>query len=170
MGRTLYFRNDQHTVNTLTEYQLKEIQSLANVYFGNDSWFSPSYRADVDIIHADGSIINLGENIASVSRSSKGEGYQSATWVCPEFSLLETDAIQISLEISAFGIVADRSFITLPLGVVKLRATTWTFTYYTYYDAGGAMPRSRIYHGDSNRNTRVEGIELETLGDFAGVV
>ena len=201
MTTTLYLRSDTQTVNTVNAYSIDEENTTSGVYFstGNVNYLFQGFHGEgyyivttVYIVHADGSTTTLGSTVFSSSRNGTGsilEGIQTGNWSCPLTSLARTDAIQMNLYCRAelvttsgtFTSEATRSFISGQLGWDKLKASTWTFSVYTYLDHNGYFfmnpgyyvnnVLARIYHGDSTYNTNVSGIQYDiTDASFAQVV
>jgi hypothetical protein len=161
---TRYYRGEQQTVNGRTAYKLGNSNSDVDFWYGGEK--SPgglsivSYCSSVYIQHDDGTDTMIGKGVAFAMRNTAGQGYQSATWNCPEISLRPTDAIYIQDYIwDVFGsnIMGERYFITEQLGATKLNAATWTFTRWTYWDKDPSKNYCRIYHGGLQYNTRIDG-------------
>ncbi|MFO8109113.1 MAG: CARDB domain-containing protein [Thermoplasmata archaeon] len=104
--------------------------------------------------------ITTGTPVAQVSRSSNGEGIQSATWTPPYSSISTTDSIVVRVY-DRFGSGAwnqRAEFTTEQLGAVSLRDNEWTVYYYTQRD-GYWWTRTYSYFswGDEDHNSRIEG-------------
>jgi hypothetical protein len=100
--------------------------------------------------------------VALVSRSSNGQGIQSATWSCPEVSLSPTDSIVIRVYVDFDGWHLLQKFTTEQLGAQKLLSSTWAVYYYTYYNLrlvggveGDLLLTTRFYHGNSYYPSRI---------------
>jgi len=105
-------------------------KSASQGYTGGNTlacWISVAIR------HQDGSETTIASEAAGVTRSSDGQGIQSATWNCPQTTLSTTDAIKITVHVRCGPAyyVTDVPFITIQLGATKLSASTWTVYYYT---------------------------------------
>ena len=182
---TLYCRSDTHTINGLTAKILAITNSYSSSYMqptvsqqgGLDNPYSVQglYRAaTISIVHADGSEYTIGTAEAQTSRTSGPEGVQSATFSCPQTSMLITDAIKIVwyCENTIRGVqqhsITD-TWISGQLGWLKLNASTWTLYRYSYlsYSIIPVNPpfqymhvvASRIYYGDSIHATYIDGID-----------
>jgi PKD repeat protein len=152
-SKTLWFREDNHTVNGLTANKLNQTSSenaetgyiaCANLvypivaYWGIRVWIRSSSGTETEV--------TSGTPVAQVSRLNDGEGIQSGTWSCPAKSMSLTDAIVVRVygEIpmngigwtlfQEVGIENDYSiFITDQLTSTGLIASIWTIHYYTAY-------------------------------------
>lgn len=169
MAETLFFRSDQHTINTKTHYQLKNANSLASSYFWYDNCEVVVF--DVYIVVSGGSETKIGTAVGAITREVAGEGYQEGVWVATPQALNMTDALKIKARIGYWIIPniwfyerTTRDFISLQLNSNQLSASTWTFRIYTKL-AGIAF---YVYHGDSNKESKVSNIELVREGGFAG--
>lgn len=176
-AETWYFRGDQHTVNGVTGYKLTTSNSSSGSNFDAGE-LAPgcgggSYDFDIIRVENDGTETTIGSARAETTRSSGGEGIQSATWSCPETYLETTDAIKIVARVTIIGLTIEtRTFITSQLGATKLDTATWTFYRYSFY---GCVPFpsnpglyeniGKIYHGDSSHATRTTGISYTTYQD-----
>ena len=169
---TLYHRSDTHTVNGLNAYKLEETNSASNGYFGIDivGTITGYYKSDVKIRHSDGSETIIGSNVAQTSRSSNDEGYQSATWSCPQTQLNSGDALLIKECALLSSYTGERQFITKQLDYLGLASATWTFTrwttWYNYLFMGNYRTKALIRHGSSSYATRVSGVELQQYVDI----
>lgn len=161
---TRYMRGDQHTVNGLTTYKLSTTQSntaksTSNGYMG--PYGTVAWGIRVWIRHANGSQEELTNGLsATVTRSSNGEGIQSATWNCPYRLLAPTDVIVIKVYVryGPYPESGSVSFITEQLNVSSLIPSTWTVYYYTkYYTDGRYSTTGYFYWGTSTYNSRIEG-------------
>ena len=158
----LYFRTDQHTVNTVTAYHLGEanfgtdttfFEDDGSVNYGNQVW---NYVWSIKIVHADGSKTTLAQSdtASRANRICPVSGFnpeippntgamRSNTWDCPATQLKLTDALEVVLSAVA---EADpwinqgtlRTWITPQLGWSGLKEATWTIWrgchYYSYYN------------------------------------
>lgn len=162
---TRYYRADEHTVNGLQTHNLGTTQtSTPSMLYSLTNYYETDgvYSSDVKIRHNDETETLIASAVAETTRTTDGEGYQSATWSCPETSLSPDDAILIGENWNATDYGAE--IITEQLGASKLTANSWTFTRYTFrnYDSGNDRTTTRVYHGDSTYNTRIEDFAYET--------
>lgn len=105
------------------------------------------------------------EPVAQVQRTSEGEGYQDATWDCPEWYMSDAYNCSISnIEVRLYyqfegdGWVKEEEWHTAQLGASKLNASTWTVTYYWKLVWLPFPPTSRFdfYYNVATRNSRIE--------------
>jgi len=163
-SETRYFRNDQHTINTITAYKLLTSQTGVSRYVTINAGGSNNTRVGmVPIIrHIDGSYVGIdGYTVkAIVTRTSNGIGIQSATWGCPETSLSITDAIEVRVYLDAGGgWIHKVTFITDQLGATQLDAATWTIHYYTkriYIGSPFFLTYCEFHHGYPPPNSKIE--------------
>jgi len=140
------------------------------LYFGLRAYLFPQVRgqlhggaawAGFGLIVALVGVLLLLLDVASVSRSSNGEGIQSATWNCSETSLEPTDAIKIKvyIRIGPYPEAGAVTFITEQLGATKLEQSTWTVYYYTKYVTNRYSTIGYFYWGTSTYNSHIENIK-----------
>lgn len=183
-----YLRSDQHTINSLTAYQLQTSYTASVLEFGTNQVGDPTYtyRFDVYNRHSGGTEDTIGSNIAATTRSVDGGGYQDNTWVCPTTTLAATDAIKLVAEITIGETVyISRDWITGQVstwaGASKdeLKNVTWTIFRYsartvscnTWYGSivygGGAGPFNRIenftYGATAGATTYTKTLSLDSI-------
>jgi hypothetical protein len=169
-----YHRNDTQTINTVLGYILSDTQSSGEVNWSVQDDISGSVvNWDVYVLHSDGSETSLGNGIAEVNNPTVG--YNSATWNCPVTSLASTDAIKIVGNIITDGDNASRTFVSSQLQWGNLNASTWTFYFYFSLTVFQQPPGlfhfiNIVHHGDSTRNTRIEGINYSLGGSYAFIM
>lgn len=127
---TRYLRSDTHTVNGLTAYQLKNVNSTYSTqvdvtglyYFGIRVWIRKADGTEVEVTG--------GSPVAVVPFTAP---YAYASWNCPEVLTSPTDAVVVRL----YGSVSStgpwsllRTWITEQLNASKLDAVIWTVYYY----------------------------------------
>lgn len=163
-----YMRGNTTTVNNLTAYQLSTNQSdtakyntyggygSCSVWWGIRVWERSSAGTETEITG--------GTPVALVSRSTSGEGIQSATWNCSETSLNTTDAIvvRVYIKVGANWSSAVATFITEQLGATKLDSATWTVYYYTKRYCTTATV-GFFYWGTTTYNSRIENFTWSRL-------
>lgn len=109
---------------------------------GNDTLLTGYWGIRVWKRIANGSETELtsGVPVAQVNRSTATDGYQSATWNCPETDLISTDAIIARFYLKIDGLINwtnvqdpnyNLDWITEQLGAYKLVGVPWTVYYYT---------------------------------------
>jgi len=170
-SETRYMTANISTVNTLYAYNLETSQSSNHLTTSYTRTGSTSYVCYWGIrvwkIASDGTEteITSGTPVAVVSRSTNGQGIQSATWNAPQTALASTDAIVIriyrkvgddgpwALYANPYGV-----YHTEQLGASQLDAATWTVYLYTQRStASGPSRTSSTFHwGDSTYNSRIE--------------
>ncbi|MCL4873868.1 hypothetical protein KJ039_07295 [bacterium] len=159
---TLSLRSDTHTVNGQLGYKLQEVNSssLSSLMGSNVTTGPVHWDSDVYIRHSDGSETQIGFGVARVTRSEGGEGFQSGTWSVAERELASGDAIKVVEKIyDNTTLKGTRTFISDAFGsATTLRASTWTFQRYTYWDDLEELD-VRLSHGNATYNSRIEGIK-----------
>jgi hypothetical protein len=152
-------RGDQQTINGLLAYILSTSQSSTFQYacLVTTGKIGTNWASDVVIRHADSSETTIGTKIASVSRSTNGEGLQSVSWTCPLTSLASTDAVVVRVYMRFGGLAWNllATFITEQLGASQLDNVAWTFYYYTYRLYDGLETEGCFYWGISTYNSRI---------------
>lgn len=180
---TLYYRNDIHAVSGLLGNILMESQSNShNSYrlpYGQAINYTYYYATDVIIRHVDGAETVIGSNIAqfpvTINNNGHGEGIYVSTWNCPEIVLQPKDAIKIVEKIISSWNMPVLCWISEPLNAVKLKASTWQFKRYLYWDYQIYVAPDQkhywtdIHWGDSTYNTRIEGISYDSVNGFAAI-
>jgi len=157
---TRYFRSDTHTVNGLTAYQLKTVNTttLTSVSGGYQYW-----GIRVFVRHADGTEeeVTAGTPVAQVFVTVAG--WYNATWNCPSRTLSPTDAIVVRLYNAPYSTgpwTLKREWITEQLGAGSLNASTWT-VYYNFAVREAVIDYIVIAyvfsHGNATYNSRIEG-------------
>lgn len=167
---TLYFRNDQHTINTITGYKCLVGNSSSalsdagplGTYISGPTYYWAYYWWDVDvfIVHSDGSTDQIDTTKTVVSHACAGAyGYfyhqtsGSNTITCPQTSISTTDAINFRIKMDSYtGGAVYYNMITPQLGATKLEAAVWTIYLYGFHEgaggpAGWAGPASYVHGG-----------------------
>jgi hypothetical protein len=105
--------------------------------------------------------------VAQVSRTSQGQGIQSATWNCPLTNLNTTDSIVVRVyqKIGSSSWQLAGTFTTEQLGATQLDNSTWQICYYTKlswiylpkyeYESTSAT----FYWGTTTYNSRIQNFE-----------
>lgn len=150
-SETRWMRDDRHTINGLTSYKLGIAQGSVALFgkqLVDPDMMSSSYSAGIRVWKRSSSgvetEITFGTPVAVVTRTVEGTGMQSATWLCPLTSLINTDAILVRIyhkfDIDASWTLELESlsnnpaeFITEQLGASQLDSVTWTVYYWTEY-------------------------------------
>ncbi len=176
---TRYMRGDQHTVNSLTAYDLETTQSSTSqntlietagssssgnntVTWGIRVWKRASGGTETEI--------TSGTPVAQVTRSAAGSGLQNNTWTPTSTSLELTDSIVVRVyaQITGSESVAwteQATYTTEQLGAYTLDATAWSVYYYTDYTTNasggpsGRYTRGRFYWGTSTYDSRITSFE-----------
>ena len=156
---TWYFRSDTHTIHELLGYKLDFVNTYTSTYTTRtQSHFTlnVSYGIRVWIIDVFGNNYELsgGTPEAIVSRSSDGDGYQSAYFECPAYAGL-IDAVQVNLyqRFNTDPWSLRRYFITDENLYFKLPASSWTIIYYT--NRTTASTTAYFFHGSTTFNSRI---------------
>ena len=97
---TLYFVNEQHTVNGLEAYKLNETNSDTKTYVSytkNDGSFQVWVAVRVFLRHSDGSETELtdGTYNVNVTRTCDGSGIQNVVWNPENASVSSGDALLV---------------------------------------------------------------------------
>lgn len=165
----LYMRSDQHTVNNATMYKLMEthtgnwnITSKSALdpedewvgYWGVRVWRRSSNGSESEI--------SSGSPVAVVSRSSSGQGLQSANWTCPSTNLSSTDSIVVRVyykfDVGSYTLCAE--FSTVQLNATSLTSQTWTVYYYTQRSHNSQQHKTYIYYyWDNTYNSKIENVD-----------
>jgi hypothetical protein len=163
---------NQPTVNGFQAYNLSLIQSSnfesdleeagtggLPVDWGIRVWRRTSAGTEVEITG--------GSPVAIVSRSSGGQGIQSATWTPPETQMGKDDSLIVRtyIQVGSGGFSEKAQFTTERLGANRLNAQQWTVNYYTQYETttrgppGGRSTTGTFYWGSSTYNSRIENLD-----------
>lgn len=159
---TRYHRSDQHVINTLTARKLLTSRSgVSGQIVASASPDTTFWVSDVFIRASGGTEVQIGSNVAPVSRNATGQGIQSNTFVCPETVLLTTDAVVIREKITnnLFQTLGSATgpFITEQLGAVLLSNVTWTIYRYTTHELDPSEGNvSTLQFDTATFNTRIE--------------
>lgn len=157
---TLYMRSDTHTINEEYAYRLDVVNTVtpsvdsrtayteANTTYGIRAWA-------IDI-HGNEYELTSGKE-ALVTRSTNGEGIQSATFNCPAFSTL-IDSIKIYVYQLYSGPFQSwslrRKYISIEQLYWKLPEATWTIYYWTNRTYAGGQTDSYFRWGAFTYNSR----------------
>jgi hypothetical protein len=168
LPHTLFMRGDQHTINLLTAYKLWKPQSnTMRSYYESKPIYELSADWGIQVWkRSQGGTETAisADKVAQVTRTSPGQGLQSATWNCPETTLSSTDAIVVRVyqRFEGFSWQLAATFVTPQLGATKLNATTWTVYYYTklYWTTSPSLQsKAYFYWGTTTYNSRTQNIE-----------
>jgi hypothetical protein len=185
----IYAQHTTHVVNTVTGYILSETQGSTPTYISVSSLsydyiheYTKTYF-DIYVLHAKGTVTQIGDDVAVDTYSNLAfnfdyEAQRSATWDCPETSLVETDALLFVLNLQLkcayqYGHLYPTSvaFVTGQLGWTKLYASTWTLYRYIKVHSQFADPRnctSYVYFGDSTYSLRASNVLKPVNQDYWG--
>ncbi len=162
----LYMRSDQHTVNNATMNKLMtthtgncNVTSASSLdpenewtcYWGMRAWKRSSSGTETEI--------TSGSPVAVVSRSTSGQGTQSATWNCPATNLTVTDCLVIRVyykfDITSWTMCVQ--FSTVQLNATSLLGQTWTVHYYTSRSYNSPQHKTYMYYyWDHTYTSRIE--------------
>lgn len=136
--RERFMRGDTHTVNGLTAYKLGTMQSSTSQSVSQtrtEEYGLPAYWGiQIWKRSIGGTETSLTSSIvAQVSRTSQGQGSQSASWNCSLTTLNATDIIVIRVyqKIGSYSWQLTATFTTEQLGATQLDNSTWQIYYYT---------------------------------------
>ncbi len=164
----LYMRSDQHTVNNATmcklmnthtgNYNVTSTSSLDpenewTCYWGVRVWKRSSSGTETEI--------STDSPVAVVSRSTSGQGTQSATWNCSTTNLTTTDCLVVRVyykfDVSSWTLCAQ--FSTVQLNATVLSGQTWTVYYYTSRSYNSPQHKTYMYYyWDNNYDSRIENV------------
>ena len=162
---TWYHQSDTHIVNGVTGYIANETLSdstknvslslagNSTVYWGWRVWQVKNDNSTVEL--------TSGSPVATVSRSSDGEGFQTSTWTAPSTSLqIGFDALEIVLymKIGAGSWQSRAIFVSSRLVEKSISSVTWTFQQYTKRSYSGGTTTGLFIYGSSTRNSRIEDV------------
>lgn len=165
---SMYMRSDQHIVNNATMYKLMNthtgnynVTSISSLdpenewtcYWGIRTWKRSSSGTETEI--------TSGSPVAVVSRSTSGQGTQSATWNCPATNLTGTDCLVIRVyykfDVTSWTMCAQ--FSTVQLNATSLYGQTWTVHYYTSRFYSSPQHKAYMYYyWDNTYNSRIENL------------
>ncbi len=161
LSETRYLTSSQHTVNGFSAYECSTTQTSSYLNRSssrqgshNGTWGIRVWKRD-----SEGTMIEItsGSIVATVSRSTEGEGIQSNSWDCPQTSLLSTDAIVIRVYVSlGAGDNLLEEFVTEQLDASQLKSATWTIFYWTRLDWNPPTTYSYFGFGDSAHDSRIQ--------------
>ncbi len=165
----LFMRSDQHTINGATMNKLLETQT-SNTNSTSISRTDPENEAGgvwgirVWKRSANGTEVELTSSspAAVVSRSSSGQGLQSATWTCPATRLNPADSPVVRVYHKfdfQSSYTLSSQFTTVQLNATSLAEQTWTIHYYTQRNYNAQNHRTTIsYYWDNGCNSRIENL------------
>jgi hypothetical protein len=159
-GETRYFRSDTHTINGLTAYQLKTVNSVTLTSVSGDY---PYWGIRVFVRHANGTEEEVTDGTPVCQIFVSSPGWYNASWDCPSRALQPTDTIVVRLynaSSSSGPWTLKRTWITEQLNAQRLDDSTWVVFY--YFDVQVAIVdyivTSFIFrHGSATYNSRIEG-------------
>ncbi len=167
----LYMRSDQHTINNATMYKLMEThtqngtstrmsttdpENEVTCYWGIRVWERSANGTEVEL--------TSGSPVAAVSRSSSGQGLQSATWNCPATSLNPTDSLVVRVyykfDFQSYSLSSQ--FTTVQLNATSLTGQTWTVYYYTSRSYNSQQHKTYVYYyWDNTYLSRIENLDYD---------
>lgn len=155
-----YYRSDNHTINVLTARKLLLVRSgVLGYLYATGTPNTVIWTSDVYVRSSGGTEVQIGSNVAQVSRSTTSAGIQSNTFNAPETELLTTDAIRVieKMTNTILQTLASASFITEQLGAATLTAAVWTIYRYTFNDIDpGEGNMATLQFDTPTQNTRIE--------------
>lgn len=174
-----YLQSDVSTVNGVTGYALNTSQTdsavLLNATYTDESGYGLSYWAwrVYKVDGANESTELTSDYSATVSRSANGQGYQSASWTCPETSLicgLDSLKMELYVKLNAGDWLLKASFTTGKLWYSTLEETAWTFTVWTNHtrtDLGYFyQTNSSLGFGDGTYESAISDVLFEDPDTF----
>lgn len=158
VNATWYMRSDTHTVQEILGYKLLTTQTTTAT---DDrritaSTAFTSYGIRVWVLNFNGEVEELtgGVPVATVSRTSDGNGIQSGTWTCPLYPYVIDSVIVRVYQRWDYGFWTQRkTFITKTKLMLKFPENTWTVYYWTNRTVGSTY--STLSHGSSSFNSRI---------------
>ncbi len=160
-NRTYYFRSDSHNVSGVFGYKLNltpsaslvedsrtDVGETSNISYGVRVWVVTPSGVELES--------TSGSPVAIVTRTSDGDGIQSATWTCPEYTQV-VDAFHINVyqRFNQTTWSLRRIFVTSDDLMIEFPEGEWTFYYYTNRTIDGADTVSYYKFGVSSHNSRV---------------
>lgn len=165
--QTRYMQGESHRVNECPAYKLSVSQSnrYRSGFTVNPSMCMFRWGIRVWKVSNDGTKTEItnGSPVAIVYRTRIGEGFQAATWHCPEIALTSTDAILVWVWNYDYtrnkwvGVLSGAWFITEQLGGIQLNDAIWTVHYYTSACEYRFSWRGMFHWGTPTYNSRIEG-------------
>jgi len=135
-----YLQSGVSTVNGVTGYALNTTQTasavLLNASYTNTDGYTTSYWSwrVYKVDSANESTELTSDYSAVVSRSANGLGYQSATWTCPETSLicgLDSLKLEVYMKLNDEDWLLKATFTSGKLWYAGLEEAEWTFNVWT---------------------------------------
>jgi hypothetical protein len=169
--RERFMRGDTHTINGLTAYKLGTSQSTVAksfsqtehelgepAYWGIKVWKRSQGGTETSL---------TSDIVAQVSRTSQGQGIQSAAWNCPLTNLSTTDSIVVRVyqKIGTSAWQLAGTFTTEQLGATQLDSSIWQIYYYTKLafiflpKQGIEDTKATFYWGTATYNSRILNFE-----------
>lgn len=112
--------------------------------------------------------------VAMVERAENGSGYQSGYWNSTEMNLTRQDEFDITVWMrtrlgstySSWVLLSGftegmSDFLTEPLGMDKLLASTWNVTYYTERHTATTFVHGVFHLGNSTMDSRISNIQFD---------
>lgn len=186
---TWYFRSDTQTVNGVTGYVLNSTlsastQNVSLTLAGNNTveWGWRIWRLRNDNSSTE---ITSGTPVATVSRSTDGEGFQTGTYTMPSIALhIGWDAFKVNLymKVGAGSWQLKAIFVTSRILEKNVLGSTWSFIGYTKRTYSGGDTTGYFIWGSSSRNSRITNVQFTDAdvyenmnyklqsGDFIGFV
>jgi len=160
LNATWYLRSDTHTVHSQLGYILSPVQTsseLSDMRTHATTSMTTSYGVRIWVFDADGdsSELTSGIPVAVVTRSSDGDGIQSATWTCPDYlNVVDAVMVRIYQRWGTDAWTARLIYITKSGLLVKFPTASWTFNYYTNRTSGST--NSTMWYGSYVYNSRLQ--------------
>jgi hypothetical protein len=189
---SLYAQNATRVTNGVTGVEVTQAQGSSEVSVEVNtapdqiyiSYAFVTTQVTIDVLHADGSVTNLGTAVAtqtintSASRNPETvEGQYAVNWSCPETTLVITDALKFtwSLSLTAYNLFfsgpgsktvsSTITFVTPRLGWTKLNAATWSISRWQHARHDGntspGYSYGRLYWGSSSKEVKISGVNYE---------
>lgn len=169
--QTRYFRNDQHTVNTITAYQLSRPNTDSLLYITHVERRQKEcyWGVRVYVVDVLGAMTELTSDVYLIESITPSVhiffDYVSNTWSCPLTALSDTDAVLVEVYIRIGSGRWDlyETFITEQLHATQLDAATWTFYLMAFciYDPTPNQTSMGFYWGKTaGYNSRITNFQL----------
>ena len=160
----LYYTSSTGVVNGLPANLLLPENSDQLDGFGLSAMYYPhicKIWADIFVRHADGTEIQIGDNVAYWSSSDDYfSGYVYCSWTCPATELAVTDSIRIQEWMQLGTVQNSADFTTNQLGAIALKQSTWTFRRYLTKEIVKYYTDFNFSYGHSAYASYIDGIAL----------
>ena len=163
-----FFRDNTHTVNNVTGYDMQESNGAAGASVsqnlgavnGTVQWGFTIYAVNM---HGNETCLSGSNKIAVLSRVNAGAGFQTSTFTVPNVHMiLGYGSIEIKcyVKLGAGSWVSLATFTTDRLLKKGLISSAWNFTLYTEKKLSGSNIIATISFGDSTHKSGVSGIDF----------